>query len=153
MSTTPYASVADAELIYGAAAIAVVCDRDLDGAVDTSSFELHLLMATQTMNAYLLGRIALPLATPPEHFKKLCVDIARYTATPNADTATLEIRKRYEEALHHMELIAKGVIKLEAATDTPADNASVTPQHRTACTQSLDRGARTFTAHNLKCIL
>lgn len=123
-----YASVADAQLMYGAAQIAVCCDRDLDGLVDTDSFQLHLDMATATMDAYLLGRYPLPLTFVPAYFKQMCVDIALHTATPTADVATLAIEKRWQAAIHFLELVAANRVKLETTPQATAANISATPQ-------------------------
>lgn len=142
----------DAIAIYGAAQIIVVCDRDLNGVLDQTSFELHLDMATNEMNAYLLGRYPLPLASPPAYFKKLCVDIARYNATPTADTLTTEIKDRRDAAHAMMRDIAKNLIKLETGDQVTTANISATPQHRTGV-QVFDAGARTFTECNLKSVL
>ena len=119
-----YATIADAELTYGVGAIAVVCDRDLSGAVDTTAFERQLDIASDQMDGYLLGRYGLPLASPPKLFTKLCVDIAVYNSALTADVRTLEMRQRYEDALAYLRDIALNKIKLVVASSATEVNQS-----------------------------
>lgn len=146
-----YATVAQAEDIYGSAYIAVCCDRDADGNVDPTSFDKHLSIASREINGYLLGRYPLPLATPPENFQKLCVDIAVYNAAPTADVRTDEMKTRYEAAIRYLEKVAENKIKLELAPDTTAINASQTASVTTnrVVNIALASGARVFTRDRL----
>lgn len=145
-----YATVAQATDLYGLAYLTIVCDRNGDGTLDTASFEKHLNVATRQMNAYLLGRYSLPLATPPEHFQKVCTDIAVYNAAPGADVRTVEMKDRYIEAIKFMELIATGKVKLEVAADTTAANVSVTAQVQTKSTIEIISDDRQFRRDSLK---
>lgn len=142
-----YATVADAELLCGSVEIASYCDRNNDGALDFSSFSQHLEIASREMDSYLLGRYPLPLGTPPEHFKKLCVDIAIYNAAGAPPTLTATMTKRRDDAIEYMRMIAVGKIKLETSSNTTSNNAAQTPDTATRSTlQSLARpGIRTFT--------
>ena len=120
-----YATVANANALYGADAIAVCCDRDPeDGSLDTTSFEVHLDNATDMMDGYLLGRYPLPLETPPAIFKRICVDIARYTASSPA-VMTTQIEELYKAAMLYMRDVAQNRIKLKIAPDTTTGNASM----------------------------
>jgi phage gp36-like protein len=148
-----YATQADAELLYGVSYVAVACDRNLDGTLDASSFTLHLAVATDTMDGYLLGRYPLPLLTPPAIFKKLCVDIAIYNAVPTADVRTLEMRARYDDAIRYMELLAANKIKLKIDVDVTVANASQQSSTTSRRQMSFDCGAREFRADNLRKIL
>jgi phage gp36-like protein len=126
-----YATSAQAITLYGEDYIAICCDRDEDGTLDTASFDAHLQVASDEIDAYLLGRYDLPLASPPAHFQKLCTDIAVYNAAPTADVRTDEMKTRYEAAIRFMELVASNRVKLKTDTDTTEANESVTPQIQT----------------------
>lgn len=164
----PYATYAQAIAIYGESYIATATTKSSGGAVqvDIALFEKHLECASREMNMYLLGRYGLPLLTPPEHFQKLCVDIAIYTASTTADVCTREIRRRYWNAVggvddegHRIEgimpQIAVGKLKLEVATDTTVANASQSPAHTVARTSQiiLECGARELTSESLKRVI
>lgn len=129
-----YATVEDAILMYGEGTVVVCCDRNLDGALDTSSFQSHLDNASSQMDAFLLGRYPLPLTTNgievPGYFKQACVDIALYNATPTADVATLQIKTRRDDAIALLTMIAKNTLKLGLAAPEAgaAGNAAYMPQ-------------------------
>lgn len=145
-----YATLAQAQALYGTSYIAVACDRDNSGAVDTDSFNKHLSTASREMDAYLLGRYPLPLATPPEHFQKLCVDIAVYNGTPTADVCSEQIKDRHKAAIEYMKLIATNKVKLELATDATAVNASQETTLQTRHTLQLMSGSREMRRENLR---
>ncbi len=146
-----YATSAQAIELYGEAYVIIACDRDGDGVLDTASFDKNLEIATRQMNMYLLGRYALPLATPPEHFQQICTDIAIYNAAPSADVRTKEITKRFDAAITVMEQIASNKIKLELATDTTGANATQTPTVTTKTQIQITAGdARQFNRDSFK---
>lgn len=148
-----YATLADAQLIYGASAIAVCCDRDLDGNVDVTGFNEQLAIASRQIDSYLLGRYPLPLATPPEHFKKLCTDIAVYNASVAADVRTDEHRRRYEDAIKYMELIAANKVKLETSADLTLPNESVSSTMSIGRQNVFAAHEREFTMNSLRRIV
>jgi phage gp36-like protein len=148
-----YATVAAAELLYGTAYVAVACDRNLDGTLDTTSFERHLTVASRQIDGYLLGRYPLPLATVPAHFEKLCVDIAIYNAAATADVGSVAIKERNEAALKYLELIALNKVKLEIAADTTTANESATPQIQVSHAAAFIIGGREFSVDSLRRIL
>lgn len=140
----PYATAAQAIALYGTDYIAVACDRDNDGSLDTASFDKWLEVATRKINGYLLGRYNLPLATPPEYFQELCTDIAVYKAAATADVMTEIIKDRYEEAIDYLKMIACGKIKLETATDTTEAAHNTAAQVQTRTQLSITGDARQF---------
>lgn len=150
-----YATVADAELIYGSAVIATYCDRDGDGDIDGSSFDKHLEIASREMDGYLLGRYPLPLNAPPENFKKLCIDIAIYNAAGAAPVLTKTMEDRYKAAIEYMKLIATNKVKLATSDDATSPNASNSPRTLTRKGQAglVQPGARTFSRKSTKGIL
>lgn len=148
-----YATVADAETLYGEDAIAVCCDRDIDGNVDEESFQAHLDNATDTMDGYLLGRYPLPMDSPPSIFKAICVDIARYTAS-GPSVMTEKIEKLYDKAIAYMGDVAKNRIKLKIAADATTGNASRAAETVTKSSIAILAGEdRHFTRDGLKGIL
>lgn len=112
-----YATIEDAIAIYGEPYVSVLCDRDDNGLPDRTALTRHLEIATSHMDGYLLGHYPLPLANPPAHFVKLCVDIALYNAAPTQDVRTDELRQRAEDATRYLELLAAGKVRLETAED------------------------------------
>jgi phage gp36-like protein len=145
-----YATEAQAIAIYGTAYITLACDRDDNGTLDSTAFALALDIATLEMDGYLLGRYPLPLETPPAHFQKLCVDIAVYNAAAVGTVATDLIAKRYEAAIHYMELVAANKVKLELAPATTAANAAYTPTLQTKSTIEIVSTDRQFKRDSLK---
>lgn len=114
-----YATLADANELYGTARISSICDRDDDGSVDTAAFERQLVIASQQIDGYLLGRYPLPLVANgyvvPEIFKKYCVDLAMYNSALDPDVRSKEMRQRFEDALEYFGMIAKNQIKIPLA--------------------------------------
>lgn len=151
----PYATIADATLLYGASYVACACDRDLDGSVDTASFEYHLQVASDQMDGYLLGRYPLPLATPPAIFVKTCVDLAIYNAAPTADVMTNDMRDRNKAALAYMHDIAANRVKLIVAPAVTEANLTRTPTMETQVDvrRMLVQGSREFKAESLRRLL
>lgn len=129
-----YATAAQAIEIYGTDYITIACDRNGDGTLDSTAFEKQLEIATRQMNSYVLGRYALPLTTPPEHFQKVCTDIAVYNSCPSAAELTEQIKDRYKEAIDYLKDIAANRIKLELTTDATGANASQTTELQTKST-------------------
>lgn len=154
-----YATVQQAVDLHGESAIAVTCDRDLDGTADLTSFTKWLRVATNEMDSALLGKVKLPLVSPPEIFQMLCVDIARYhAASVGADSMTELITKRYERATAIMSEYAMGKRKVESAPAVTEANLNQTASTETVAERSmslvwLDSGAREFTTDSLKRII
>ncbi len=150
-----YATVADAELLYGVGYVTVACDRNVDGTLDTTSFEYQLQVASDQMDGFILGRYPLPLATPPAVFVKVCVDLAIYNSCPTADVMTSLIEKRNEQALHYMRDIAANRVKLVIAPNTTAPNESRQVETVTQPTvrRTLVQGSREFKTSPLRDLL
>jgi phage gp36-like protein len=110
-----YAAFADLVARYGEAEIAQLTDRDTppSGAADEAVAERALLDADAEIDAYLAGRYALPLASPPPVLRRVACDIARYRLWD--DRASEEVRLRYEDARRLLQAIADGHVALGAA--------------------------------------
>lgn len=108
----PYASLADANLLYGTEYVTMAFDRDRDSAVDTGLAELMFRLATTEIDSFLVGRVPLPLDPVPLDVMMRCVDIAIYRACPSAAQLTEEKTKRFDAAQAWLTMVAKGEIKL-----------------------------------------
>lgn len=146
-----YATRELAELQYGTTTVALACTHE--GAADYAAFDRHLQVATDEIDGYLLGRYELPLATPPAIFASLCVDIALYRASLNADVRTDEMRKRYDDALEYLRAIAVGKIKLKIDVDTTEVNQSQQARVVEGRSITTTEYARYFTPENVRGVL
>jgi phage gp36-like protein len=147
-----YATLQDAYDLYGNTYIDLACTRD--GVTDTDAFTRHLEVASQEMDAYLLGRYPLPHPAPPAIFVKRCVDIAVYNSTPNADTRTTEMRARYDDCLAYLDKIRLNQLKLQYATaDETTPNQSQLAETTPGRSITVTAPARIFTSDNTRRIL
>jgi phage gp36-like protein len=128
----PYATQQQATDRYGADALLVIADRDGDGVIDADVLDQALADASAEIDTYLAARYQLPLATVPEVLVRLCVDITVYRLAADADMATDERRKRYEDAVALLVRISKGDVSLGLPVPPPSSNGvvSVTSQPR-----------------------
>lgn len=128
---------------YGEDAIIVATDRDNDGSIDTDVLAKALADADSEINGYVCGLAAYPFDPVPDVFEKLAVNIAIYNAASPAGVATEEQRKRYEDAIKYLTLVAQSKIRL--ATETGTDRvvahatAQITSDDRRMSRTSLDR--------------
>lgn len=153
-----YCTVAQAQALYSEDYIAVACDRDGDGEVDTDSFEKCLRTASRKMDGYMLGRVPLPLPDPLpdqlEHFQKICCDIAVHDGAPTADVRTEIMKDAYKEAIEYMVLIATGKVKIALVEGSPERNANLTPVVQTHSTVAVVAGSeRLFTRDKVRGLL
>lgn len=148
-----YATLSQAELLYGPDQIAVAFDFTEDGIADSTRLELHLDVATSQINACLLGHHALPLLFVPQILVKLAVDIALYNACLDQSKRTEEMRKRYEDATRTLDKLMSGKMKLETSENGTSLNQSNDAQIAIGRTVTYETGARQFTANTLKGIV
>lgn len=107
----PYATKQDIIDRYGEAALIVAADHDGDGEADPAVVTQGLNDASEEIDAYVGGRCILPLNPVPPVLVRLCVDIALYRMSmPPAITD--ELRRRYEDAIKLLKLIADGTVTL-----------------------------------------
>jgi phage gp36-like protein len=139
---TAYATSTDAITLYGQSYITTLCDRDLDGNLDTTALDAHLDQATRFANSYLFGRYSTPLTIVPSTIVKVVVDIALHNAATTADVMTTILRQRYEDAVSYLRDIAANRVKLEVAVDETTANAAVTPSITTRATATFVAGSR-----------
>jgi len=115
-----YATQQDMEDRYGHDALLMVADRDNDGEIDTEVVVRALSDATAEIDPYLASRYSMPLAEVPDLLVRLCVDIAFYRLSGDADTYTEEKRQRYEDTVSLLSRIASGKVSLGLATPPPS---------------------------------
>jgi len=108
-----YAVQADIDNRYGGELLLTIADRDGDGVVDADAVALALSDADQLVDAHLVERYQLPLATVPDLLVAIAVDVAVYKL---ASLPTEEQRKRYDDALKLLKSIATGVLQLGLPT-------------------------------------
>jgi phage gp36-like protein len=108
-----YATIQDALDRYDEDYVIVSCDRDGDGTLDEDAFTLALEDASDWIDAYLAGRVALPLLPPfPRRLVKVCIDVAIYELCEGAPTMTNQKKERYESAKEFMLDIKTGARRL-----------------------------------------
>lgn len=99
----------------GADDLALVADREGDGALDTEAITGALDDATAEIDSYLAARYGLPLAEVPATVKRVCIDMAMYHLSGNKTTE--EVEKRYQRAVAWLRDVSKGLATLGAAPD------------------------------------
>lgn len=121
-----YATQANLIDRYGEDAILVLADRNLDAIIDADIVQQALDDATAEIDAYVAAKYTLPLPTVPDVLVRLCGDIAMYRLAAEADQATDERRKRYEDAIDFLKSVSKGVASLGVIDTPPSSNGGVT---------------------------
>ena len=115
-----YAVKQDMIARFGEREVVALTDRDEAGVVDDAVLTQGLVTADAEINAYLAGRVALPLATPPLILIGYACDIARYRLTGANVIETDVIGRRYKDAIDFLKLFADGKVQLGVdATNTP----------------------------------
>lgn len=107
-----YATQADIENRYGVDALLVVADRNDDQVIDTEIVTAALADASAEIDSYVGARYPLPLPMVPRVLSQLCVDIAFYKLSADADMATDERRLRYEDAINLLKRFSRGEVTL-----------------------------------------
>lgn len=127
-----HASVAEAVALYGEDFITTTFDRDNDGDLDTDACQQALDAATNEIDGWLIGRVdGWPLDAIPPQIKRYCIDMAVYIGSPTADVGTSDKSKRYDAAVHYLEMVAMGKVRLvPVVADVPsqADTVTLQPQ-------------------------
>jgi phage gp36-like protein len=88
--------------------------------VNSAVVQRALTDASGTMDSY-FWRYSLPFETPPATLVGYCLDIARHRLDRVRERE--DVRRRYEDAIKWLELVAKGTVRL----GVDADGAAVAP--------------------------
>lgn len=107
-----YAVQADLEKQFGLRELQTSSDRDGRGEIDVDVITKALTDATEEINSYVSGQYDLPLTTTPGRLVTICGDIALYKMSADIGVATDEKRKRYEDAVKWLTLLATGKVDL-----------------------------------------
>lgn len=119
----PYATQQQLIDRFGEAELIQLTDRNNVGAIDTTVLNQAIADAGAEIDGYLAGRYQLPLATVPVILALYCGDITRYRLYD--DGATEEVRKRYEDAMKFLRLVAEGKVRLGADEPAPTGGAQM----------------------------
>lgn len=88
------------------------------GALNATVLERALGDASAEIDGYLVGRLALPLVTPPALLRVFCCDMTRYRLM--STTADERAAEAYKAAIAYLVRVASGAISLQAPADVPA---------------------------------
>lgn len=103
-----YATQADIEAIYTEEFLVNLADFDGNEIADDTVVDRALADASGLIDSHISIRYDVPIATVPDFLRRICIDIAVYTIAVDADRLTEEYRRRYEDAIRHLERIADG---------------------------------------------
>lgn len=93
---------------------------------DEAAIEKALESASGTIDSYLSGRYTLPLSDPPIQLRTIAIDIALYQMMRLRSQGDIEdARKRYEDAIDFLKMVAKGVVNIGPATDPESSEPEV----------------------------
>ncbi len=119
----PYATQQNITDRYSRDMLLLIADRDGDGIADPEVVDPAIDDASAEIDTYVGKRYELPMAAPlPEVLTRLCVDIVVYRLADGADVGTEEKRKRYEDAISLLRLIARGEVTLGVAEATTSSS-------------------------------
>jgi phage gp36-like protein len=149
-----YATIQDALDRYGDDYVIVSGDRDGNGILDDEAFTLALEDASDWIDSYLAGRVALPLVAPiPRRLVKVCIDVAIYELCEGAPTMTNQKKERYESAKEFMLDIKTGARRLTYDQElVQSPNSTQSAQIVIQRQQKIERvcGSRYFTRDQLR---
>lgn len=114
-----YATHDDMIQAFGEDELIELTDRAETGEMDDTVIAGALAAAAAEIDGY-VGRVAeLPLARVPANLRQMALAIARYRLS--TDQSEGRVRLDYEDAIHTLEGIAKGVIVLDLpSAEAPA---------------------------------
>jgi len=115
-----YATVTDLQDRLGEARLTQLTDLADPpvGLVDTNVAQRALDDASAEIDGYLVGRYALPLATPPEVLRVHCCSIAHYRLLGSA--ADEVAREDYKAVRDYLARVADGRVAILAPSQAPA---------------------------------
>ncbi|ATG73678.1 hypothetical protein AN401_07245 [Zobellella denitrificans] len=122
----PYITLADLQERFSAEEILSLAD-DGTGQIDQDVINRAAEDASGEIDGYVAaGGYTVPMLTVPRIIRAYACDIARYRMYD--DAATEQVRKRYEDAIKFLRLLAEGKVKLGLDEDdvTTAGSAQFT---------------------------
>ena len=110
-----YAVVADLDTRFGEDELSSLApSENAQEAYDSTKLDASLAEASAEMDTFIAVAYSLPLSSTPAYLKTVCCDIARYRLWDNS--ATEEVRQRYEDAAAWLKRLAKGEVSLGLAS-------------------------------------
>ena len=106
---------------FGEQELIELTDRDQLGVIDAVVLAQALADADAEINAYLVSRYTLPLASVPPVLVKFAADVARYQLYDTR--ATEMVKARYDDAIKFFKMLASGAVSLglDTASEPVAD--------------------------------
>ena len=114
-----YCTINDILKMLDEADLIDLTDDTLTGAYDAAVVDRAIDDADAEINGYVGTRYAVGRDPVPPGLRKYSVDIAIYNLYSRRKTVNEEWRKRYEDAVRYLELVAKGQISLGAGDAEP----------------------------------
>ena len=114
-----YLATADLVARFGAAQLALLADRNGDGAADEAVLARAIEDAGAVVDLFVRGRYALPLAPVDPAIAVIVGDLARRFLYGDATEVPESVLAADKEARRQLELIAKGIVNL---TCSPASS-------------------------------
>ena len=117
-----YATAQDVDDRYGNDALAILTDPGKTGTPNQTQVTCALKDASEEIDAYVGQRYPLPLACMPRVPRvlvRIAADIAVYRLSEGDSEVTKEVRRRYDDALRQLALIAKGDLSLGLDEPSP----------------------------------
>jgi len=124
-----YATTKDAIDLYGAEYVLGSVSREAQP--NKAALDKALADASSEMDTYLSTNYTVPVSPVAPVLVRYCVDIAVYVASADAGSVTEEKRKRYEDALRWLTLVARGTITVPG-TSTPSATQSASAEFSSA---------------------
>ena len=89
--------------------------NDSESAEESATLTAAIADASNLIDGYLGSRYTLPLSFAPDIVISWCADIVRFRLWD--EKAPEEVRRRYDDALAQLKLVAQGLIKLPPGSD------------------------------------
>ena len=145
-----YVSIAEIEHRYHESIVNRDADVDQDGELDTTRVPAAIFDSEAEANSYVAVVHPLPLpdvtdredpennpAVPPE-LRRVVIDIVMYRLVPEHDLLTKERRKRYDDALAWLRMLAAGDVQLTLPGLPAASTPTVHAARRVMTRRKLD---------------
>ncbi len=118
MTAVVYATTSDLVAYLSATGATNIADRDGSGEVDTGVIDAALAEASSMVDSYIAKW--LPLADVPLVLRRHVMAIATYSLAN--DMETVDMRRRYEDAIAWLEAVAKGTasVGIPPAVEDPS---------------------------------
>ncbi len=115
-----YATAQDMQDRFGTPRLVQLTDINvpMTGAVNATVLSRALEDASAELDGYLVGRLALPLASPPAVLKLHCCTIAHFRLLGAA--AEEPATEAYKAAIAYLGKVAEGKVSLVAPSEVPA---------------------------------